>query len=201
MSEVQEQLRPFLDAIREAAEKSCRLVQQETDRYIRAEMAKTEQEAHDQYEIQYQKSIQAVRRQADAELAAYQAAARSRLSQLRQAYEQAVFADARQALTAFTATAAYGALLEDSARAMARLLEAYPQADAVLCLRSADADFAERVRAAFGRPCRVDTDDAITLGGLKLHSEAARLTLDDTLETRLEQQRPRFRQSARLSVL
>ena len=201
MQETNERLRPFLEAIREAAEESCRAVQQETAAYTKAEMAKAEQQAHDLYEQQYQSGIRAVRTQADAELSAYRAAARARVSGLRLAYEQAVFRDARQALTAFVATPAYPALLLRSAKKLAAVLQPYPQADAVLLVRPADMSLEALLREAFGRPCTVRADESITLGGLRLRSDAARLTVDDTLEMRLEQQKPQFRLAAELPVL
>ena len=201
MQETNERLRPFLDAIREAAEESCRAVQQETAAYTKAEMTKAEQQAHDLYEEQYQSGIRAVRTQADVELAAYRAAARARVSQLRLAYEQAVFRDARQALAAFAATPAYTALLLHSAQRLAVVLQPYPQADAVLLVRPADMSLEAQLQEAFGRPCTVRADESIALGGLRLCSEGAHLTVDDTLETRLEQQKPQFRLTVELPVL
>lgn len=77
------------------------------------------------------------------------------------------------------------------------MLQPYPQADAVLLVRPADMSLEAQLREAFGRPCTVRADESITLGGLRLRSDAARLTVDDTLEMRLEQQKPQFRLGGR----
>ena len=74
-------------------------------------------------------------------------------------------------------------------------------ADAVVYLRPADKDYAPRVQAAFGCPCRVEYDETNTLGGLRMESRMAALRADDTLATRLEQEKPRFREQAGLTVL
>lgn len=194
----------FLEAIREAAEESCRTVEEQTAQITRRQLQKAEKEVHDRHEVTYRSALSQVRRKADSEIAAYRAASRSRLTQLREAYERTVFSDAAARIEAFTRTAEYGALLERSA---ARLAALCPEGDgtAVLYLRPADDGFADRVQAAFRavRPagCTVRTDEGIRLGGLRLSCPAAQLTADDTLEERLERQRPAFRQTSGLTVV
>ena len=201
MMDTNEKLSLFLEAIREAAEESCRETEQQTAAYTRDQLAQAEKEVHDRHEIIYQNALRSLRQQADSQLSAYRATARGRLTRLRAAYEQSVFGDAAKAIAAFTATEAYGALLERSAAKLAALAQRYAITDAVLYLRPADAAFAPRVQAVFGSPCTVQEDDGIRLGGLRLESAQAHLSADDTLETRLEQQKPYFRRSAGLSVL
>ena len=200
MNETNDKLNLFLAAIREAAEESCRRTEQETAAYTRSQKDQVEQEMHDRHEQQYRALLRQVRLKTDMELSAYRAAARNRLGGLRDAYEQTVFRDAAKALAAFTATAEYPALLERSARRLAALLPA-GTADAVLYLRAADLCHAPAVEAAFGLPCRVEADDTIRLGGIRMSSRDAKIGADDTLEARLEQQKPVFREKAGLSVM
>ena len=136
----------FLEAIREAAEESCRTVEEQTAQITRRQLQKAEKEVHDRHEVTYHNALSQVRRKADSEIAAYRAASRSRLTQLREAYERTVFSDAAAKIEAFTRTAEYAALLERSA---ARLAALCPEGDgtAVLYLRPADEGFADRVLA------------------------------------------------------
>ena len=200
MSDIQDKLPLFLEAIRQAAEESCRKTEEETVAYTHTRMQEAEREMHDRHEVQYQRAIGQVKQQTDIELSAYRAASRHRLTGLRDAYEQKVFEDAARAVAAFTATPAYGTLLERSAARLGALLPV-GTADAVVYLRPADKDYAPRVQAAFGCPCRVEYDETNTLGGLRMESAAAALRADDTLTTRLEQEKPRFREQAGLTVL
>ena len=200
MNDVRNKLPLFLEAIRQAAEETCCQKEQETAEYTRARMQEAEKEMHDRHETQYRHAISRVKQQTDVELSTYRAASRHRLTGLRDAYEQKVFEDASKAVADFTATEAYGALLERSAARLGALLPAGTE-DAVVYLRGADEPYAARVQAAFGRPCRVETDAAITLGGLRMESTAASLRADDTLDTRLEQEKPRFREQAGLAVM
>ncbi len=195
-----EKLPLFLEAVRQAAQESCRQKEQEAAEYTRQRLQEAEQETHDRHRVQYQQAIRRVKQQADAELSAYRAASRHRLTGLRDAYEQKVFADAEQAVAAFTEKAEYEALL---VRAAARLGALLPEGteDAVVFLRRADEKYAAAVEKAFGKPCRVEQTDTIRLGGLRMKSVAVALEADDTLETRLEQQKPRFREQAALAVL
>lgn len=200
MSDIQDKLPLFLEAIRQAAEESCREKEQETAAYTRTRMQEAEREMHDRHEVQYQRAIGQVKQQTDTELSAYRAASRHRLTGLRDAYEQKVFEDAARAVATFTATPEYGVLLEKSAARLGALLPA-ETTDAVVYLRPADATYAARVQAAFGRPCRVETEESNALGGLRMESRTASLRVDDTLATRLEQEKPRFREQAELTVL
>ena len=187
MNDIQDKLPLFLEAIRQAAEESCRAKEQETAAYTHTRMQEAEKEMHDRHEVLYQRAIGQVKQQTDVELSAYRSASRRRLVGLRDAYEQKVFEDAARAVAAFTATP--GALLPAGVT------------DAVVYLRPADAAFAGRVQAAFGCPCRVEYDETNTLGGLRMESTAASLRADDTLAARLEQEKPRFREQAGLAVL
>lgn len=200
MSDIQDKLPLFLEAIRQAAEESCRAKEQETAAYTHTRMQEAEKEMHDRHEVLYQRAIGQVKQQTDVELSAYRSASRRRLAGLRDAYEQKVFEDAARAVAAFTATPEYGTLLERSAARLGALLPA-GVTDAVVYLRPADEAFAARVQAAFGCPCRVESDESNTLGGLRMESTAASLRADDTLAARLEQEKPRFREQAGLAVL
>lgn len=200
INDTHDRLGLFLSAIREAAEESCRQKEQETAEYIRSQKAQAEEEAHARHKQQYEARLRQVRINTDRELSAYRAVSRNRLSGLRSAYETSVFRDAAQAILAYTGQPEYAALLERSARRMAALLPA-GTADAVLYLRPQDMPHADRVRDCFALPCRVEADDGIRLGGIRMESAAAQLTADDTLETRLEQQKPHFRRTAYLPVL
>ena len=200
MNDIQDKLPLFLEAIRQAAEESCRKTEEETAAYTHTRMQEAEKEMHDRHEVLYQRAIGQVKQQTDVELSAYRSASRRRLVGLRDAYEQKVFEDAARAVAAFAATPEYGMLLERSAAQLGALLPA-GVTDAVVYLRPADAAFADRVQAAFGRPCRMESDEANTLGGLRMESAAASLRADDTLAARLEREKPRFREQAGLAVL
>lgn len=53
------------------------------------------------------------------------------------------------------------------------------------------------LRAAFGRSCEVRESDEIRIGGLKAFSEALGVLADETLDSRLEDQKEWFAEHSR----
>lgn len=200
MNPTNEKLQLFLTAIRDAAAQSCQEKDAETAAAMNQQLRQTERELGEHYREQYDRALRQVRQQADTELSAYRTAARNRLAGLRQAYEDTVFADTRKALEEYVKTPAYADFLTRSAKRLADAVRRYDATDTVLYLRQADMNYADTVRAAFGLPCDIKAEETIRLGGLKLSSQTAKLLIDDTLETRLEQQRALFREMADLAI-
>lgn len=70
----------------------------------------------------------------------------------------------------------------------------------VLSVREADLAYADALRAAFDRDCEVRADASIRIGGLKASCEAKGLLADDTLDSRLQDQRGWFLEHSGLTL-
>lgn len=187
----------FLAAIKNLAVQECKKIDDETDA-LREERLKTLQaDARKRYKSYMEYEISRIRAQANREVSDCAAAARKTLAEQRSALSDAVFCDARREIAAFTETDAYRDLLLQSAREMAAV---FPEGETELFVREADLAFAEALTAAFGRACRVTACGDITLGGLRAENAAQGCLADDTLDTRLAQQKNRFLEESGLSV-
>ncbi len=107
-----------------------------------------------------------------------------------------VFAQARQRLVEYAGTEAYTTQLLETAR---RLAGDYPQPGGVVSVRPADGPLLPQLTEIFGG-CRVETDETIKIGGIKLMNYDAGFFVDETLDARLEEQRPWFYSHSGLTI-
>ena len=108
-----------------------------------------------------------------------------------------VFESARKKLIDFASTEKYQSLLFDSAKSISSLLKGN---DVVLYVREADLQLKDKLISAFGRDCSVKTDKGIEIGGIKAESDQEKRIADDTIDTRLQQQKKWFLQNCGMSI-
>ena len=100
-------------------------------------------------------------------------------------------------LLAFAATSQYRDFLLETASSLCGL---FPQEGSVLLVAPRDLPFADDLAKAFGKGCRVEASDAIRLGGLQCQNQEAGLFADETLDSKLEDQRAWFAAASGLTV-
>ena len=123
---------------------------------------------------------------------------RARLTDKRGAITDEVFGDAREKLVAFTESDGYADFLKKSAAGFAAV---FPQGDVTVYVRPGDMHFADDIKNAFGRDCKVESSDEITIGGCRAGVAGGSTVADDTLDTRLEAQREWFLENSGMSVI
>ena len=72
--------------------------------------------------------------------------------------------------------------------------------DVVLYVRESDLKYQKKLRDYFGQNCQIQPSETIRIGGIKGHSPAMGLVADETLDTRLDQQREWFYEHSGLTV-
>ncbi len=107
-----------------------------------------------------------------------------------------IFSRVRRRLVDYTETEAYTELLLQTAR---KLAEEYPQPGGVAAVRPKDAHLLPQLNQIFSG-FQVETDDSIEIGGIKLTNAQAGFFVDETLDTRLEEQRPWFYSHSGLTI-
>ena len=101
-------------------------------------------------------------------------------------------------LTEYTKTEEYSAKLFNSAREMSGL---FGENGCVLYIGERDLSRAEELKALFAGGAEVVADKTIKIGGIKGFCESMGIIADDTLDSKLEDQRGWFTENAALSVL
>lgn len=196
MSESDERIEQFLADIDEDAIDKRDAIREEVDRYVRAALEKAEKQAAARAQVQIDEQKRKLRLAANRCFAIEDSAQKRTLAQKRMEMQAGVFAIAREKLCAFVSGNGYEPFLLKSAQTLAKAVEG----DAVLLVREQDMPLAQKLAQAFGRPCTVQADPSIQIGGCRLKCEKQGLLADDTLDERLRGQREWFLLHAGLAI-
>ncbi len=119
------------------------------------------------------------------------------VSEKQQAIRESVFARAETRLLAFVSGEEYAGHLCASAERVARAL---PDGAPQVFLREKDLSFVSLLKPYFPEGTAFCGDESIRIGGLRARSADGRVTVDDTLDTLLAEQKRRFAETAGLDI-
>lgn len=109
-----------------------------------------------------------------------------------------IFQDAFDKLVAFTVSDAYASKLCQSAEAVAEL---FGGKDCVLYVKEYDLSHAEKIKSFFSGNVELKADKTIRIGGIRGYCADLGIVADETLDSKLEEQREWFIENASLCVL
>lgn len=188
----------FLEAINAYAEHQLQKIRQELEQFKAERLRQAEDEVlTDAYRLIHEEQDH-VRKALQQEMAARDFQERKALLTRRREMMDEVFAKASEKLLAFTGTPDYEDYLK---RSLARMMEQLPPQGNVYFLCPRDEKYIPALSALCPADTRFEIQPQIVLGGLRARNEEANLELDDTLDSRLEQQRDWFIQQAGLALL
>lgn len=116
----------------------------------------------------------------------------------RSAMTDEVFELAAEKLVAFTQSDKYEPELFDGAKAVAEL---FGENDCVVYVKESDMSYGDKIKSFFGGNAEVAADETIKIGGVKGFCKSMGIIADETLDSKLEEQRGWFVENAELSVL
>ena len=116
----------------------------------------------------------------------------------RSAMTDEVFKLAAEKLIAFTHSDKYEPMLFDGAKAVAEL---FGENDCVVYVKDSDMSYGDKIKSFFGGNAEVAADETIKIGGVKGFCKSMGIIADETLDSKLEEQRGWFVENAELSVL
>ena len=178
----------FLDAINKYAESQKAQITKEIEDYknTRIEQA-TEQGLKDAYEL-IRGDIAKRKAAIVNDTAKKELAMRRELFGERESVAEEVFDEARQKLKDFVSSDEYKSYLERSAK---EIYDLFGDESCVLYIAPSDEKYIETL--SFILPnAEIKTDSRITIGGIKAYCKNLGLTADDTLDTRLDDQKDWF---------
>ncbi len=196
MLEPQDRMNKFLDAIEKEAQDKRKAIGAELDRRYQTEVAKAQKAANVEAAAVLKKETARINEVNNARVAEFTTALRTKLSGQRTQILRDILEQAGNKLAAFTKTEDYLPFLEESLKVLA---PSFQSPDTILFLHPNDMKLADTLLSLLG--CgRAEPDETIRWGGLKLRSEALRRAADDTLETRLLEQREWLKANCNLSI-
>ncbi len=194
----EERAAKFFDAITKDAEERHEEMTRKTRETVESGLEKAKTKAHSRAQAKIERERMLKEQEFNRTVANERTRQRARLTDKRSTITDEVFAQARDKLIAFTGSDAYADFLRRSAAGFAA---AFPQGDVTVCVRPDDMRFADDIKKAFGRDCKVESSDGITIGGCRAGVAGGSTVADDTLDTRLEAQREWFLENSGMSVI
>lgn len=194
----EERAAKFFDAITKDAEERHEEMTRKTRETVESGLEKAKTKAHSQAQAKIERERMLKEQEFNRTVADERTQQRARLTDKRGAITDEVFGDAREKLVAFTESDGYADFLKKSAAGFAAV---FPQRDVTVYVRPGDMRFADDIKNAFGRDCKVESSDEITIGGCRAGVVGGSTVADDTLDTRLEAQREWFLENSGMSVI
>lgn len=194
----EERAAKFFDAITKDAEERHEEMTRKTRETVESGLEKAKTKAHSQAQAKIERERMLKEQEFNRTVANERTQQRARLTDKRGAITDEVFGDAREKLTAFTESDGYADFLKKSAAGFAAV---FSQGNVTVYVRPGDMRFADDIKNAFGRDCKVESSDEITIGGCRAGVAGGSTVADDTLDTRLEAQREWFLENSGMSVI
>lgn len=187
----------FLKAIEKyAAEQRSRL-ESEAEEFKEKELNKAEEDGLKEAYVLLQRKMLSINTGIARELSKAQNASRKSIFEKRREIEDEVFERARKRLLEYAETDKYTEKLLESVKKISLKLTAD---DVVLYVSQKDMKLKNKIISAFGKKCDVQPSNEIMIGGITGISREMGLLADETLDTRLSQQREWFCENSGLKV-
>ena len=108
-----------------------------------------------------------------------------------------VFGHVKDRLQEYTKTPEYLTFLEG---VLSDFVKNFPYDHSVIYVRKQDMKLAEQLKKAYGRPCTVEEDKSMQLGGVKISNKEHGIVADESFETRLSDQHQWFYTNSKLTI-
>lgn len=184
----EKQIAQFIDAINKNAIKECKRIEKATKKLYTGEAEKLQKSV----EVQIQERIAYAKAELETEfnknVATSYSNCRAKTAQRRTELTEKVFEKAKAKLIDFTNSDEY---LDFLAKSLKEIYE-YVGEKLEVCVKPEDTDKVIKAAEKCGVPCEIKADMTIKLGGVKVESEKMLKIFDDTLDSRLEDQREWF---------
>lgn len=197
MAKLDERMELIGSAITSQAHQESRSIIEKANTLKQNELAAFEEHLIEKMFGEVQPQTRAVRQKAIKDKAQAEVKAHRDLLIHREESTTIVFAQCRARLQEYSGTPAYKAALLDDLRPWA---DRWDHATTTVSLRKEDMDFAPDIQAILPG-CQVAESTAIKLGGFTLLNREASIAVNETLDNRLEEQKPWFLQHCGMQVL
>lgn len=192
----EEQIALFVKSIDENAQKICKKIDKDAKKLYATEISKIQSSVKDEVQKKIEYAKEEVETSFNKELALAKSNARRMLCDKRQEITDCVFEEIKNQLLQFTLTDDYISFVEKSFDK----ITSYIQNDFIVYVKSSDEKKVKAVTEKMSLKCEIKTDDAISIGGIRVESLQCSKIFDDTLDCRLEEQKSWFYSNSNLSV-
>lgn len=196
MSKKEERFKLIEKSVLEQATQKSKAIRKQADDYKSREIDDVETKILGELYGKIQDEISDISNSSALNVSRYEGQHHQQLLLRRDELTREIFAAARCKLLEYAGTDAYREQLMTTAK---QLAETYAQSGGVVYVRPADAQLVPELTKLLGG-WQVETDETIKIGGIKLMNQQAGFFVDETLDTRLEEQRPWFYSNSGLTI-
>lgn len=187
----------FLKAINKYAQQQSDAILKEAEEFRQKEIERATKEAITDAYTLIQKNITLEKAKIVSDYAKLSQKSRSEIFVRRNEIVEEVFEKATSKLVSFTKTAEYDEYIKKSASEIAKLFE---DKNCVISIKNDDAHKTDMIKAIVPN-CTVEFDNSIVIGGIKGYCEELSVIADDTLDSKLLNQRQWFAENSNLEVV
>ena len=197
MARIDERLSMIEEAILAQARAESQEIIARADQNRRSELDKNETIVLEEMYDRIQEEISEIREDSIRAVSDAQFKARQELLLRREQLASSVFSAVAGRLSAFASSEDYQSFFE---ACLSRAAKECPIDGSVFLVREQDLKLEEAIRRIYPKPCQVQADPSIRLGGFKLINQGAGLCMDETLDSRLSDQKSWFYEHSGLSI-
>ncbi len=187
----------FLKAIEKYAAEQRSKIESEAEEFKSKELNKAEEDGLKEAYVLLQKKMLSINTSIARELSKAENASRKSTFAKRQEIEDKVFERAKEKLLEYAGTDKYIQKLLESTKTVSEKLTAD---DVTLYVCERDLKLKNKIISAFGRKCDVQASNEIQIGGIMGISRKVGLLADETLDTKLQNQREWFCENSGLTI-
>lgn len=198
MASNMEKLSGFYSAINHYAEAQREQIMKDIEAFKIKELREAESTAKIEAERLVKKEVADARSNVVREMSHKEIDARRVLLEKRQKIADQVFAKAKDVLVAYTEKPEYSTVLKKFAAELAAVLT---KPGSVVYVKNGDAKARDAAMAAFGANAIVKVDKNIKIGGIRAENAEMRISVDNTLDSMLDDQRGWFEENSGMAVV
>lgn len=165
--------------------------------YKESAMKKAEADVLQELYSRIQDEVAEIRTSATRSVSQKESKERQDLLLRREEITRSVFEQVKRRLLEFTKTPAYNDLMTEIAKELGIRC---PMEGTIVMLRREDYHLAAKLGEYFGKNVRILADEAIHIGGIKVMNQSSGVFMDETLDSRLEDQKPWFYSHSGLTI-
>ena len=190
-------LNKFTSAVLKDAQEQRNSILAEIEEYRKAQMEKAEEDILHEAYIMIQNEISVIKNQHSRKISLAELEGRRKLLKQREDIADKVFKETSEKILGYTQTENYLSGLCEGIKKSSLLL---PEGEIVIQVKPDDLKHADRLKAACDRPCSVEENINIDLGGYILVNRVKGIVIDETLDLKLSSQKDWFAASSGLTL-
>lgn len=189
MATIEQRVSMIEQSVLAQAQQQCDGIHKQADDYKQKEIDKMENQILGELYTRIQSEVSHIHSSSTSDISQQEATQRQTLLRRREELTQTIFGEVRQKLLAYLATDDYR---EGLLKTAASIAKDHPLEGSDVTVGPNDGALLLQLEEIFGEGCHVATDPSIKLGGLRLHNRKTGIFIDETLDSKLEEQRPWF---------